>query len=153
YEDSWYAEGRRRMDKLPTAAERLEELVAMTLLPDSEPELEGNWQIWLDFWAQAARNGDVAAVRRESDERWRELIASLVHAGQEAGEFADIDPRPFAIFVSALLDGMTIQIALDDPVVDPVSAYELCMRYIADRLGFQWTAGDRERGAASREFA
>jgi len=148
YEDSWYAEGTRRMDKLPTAAERLEELVAMTLLPDSEPELEGNWQLWLDFWAQAARNGDVAAVRRESDERWRELIASLVHAGQEAGEFADIDPRPFAIFVSALLDGMTIQIALDDPVVDPVSAYELCMRYIADRLGFQWTPGGRERGTA-----
>src|SRR5215472_10822552 len=34
YEDAWYAEGKRRMDKLPTAAKRLEELVAMYLLPD-----------------------------------------------------------------------------------------------------------------------
>src|SRR5712692_3978154 len=149
YEDTWYAEGTRRMDRLPTAAERLEELVAMTLLPDRDPGPEGNWQIWLDFWAQAARNSEVAVVRRESEKRWHQVIVTLVRAGQQAGEFADIDPEPFAIFVSALLDGLTVQIALDDPkvpVVDPITAYELCMRYIADRLGFQWTSGDRERG-------
>jgi AcrR family transcriptional regulator len=148
YEDTWYAEGKLRIDKLPTAGARLQEFVAMYLLPDTDPELESNWQLWLDFWAQAARNADVASVRRKSDERWRVVIVSLVHAGQEAGEFADIDPKPFAIFVSALLDGLTIQIALDDPVVDPVSAYELCMGYIADRLGFQWTLSGREQGTA-----
>ncbi len=149
YEDSWYAEGKRRMDRLPTAADRIEEFVAMNLLPDPDPELESaNWKLWLDFWAQAARNADVAGVRQKSDERWRHVIVSLVVAGQEAGEFADIDPHPFSIFLSALLDGLTVQIALDDPVVDPVSAYELCMLYIADRLGFQWTPSDRERVSA-----
>jgi AcrR family transcriptional regulator len=149
YEDAWYAEGNRRMDALATAAERIEEFVAMNLLPDPDPELESNWQLWLDFWAQAARNDDVANVRREFDERWRKVIVSLVVAGQEAGEFARIDPHPFSIFVSALLDGLTIQIALDDPVVDPLSAYELCMRYIADRLGFPWTPGSSERVSAA----
>jgi len=146
YEDAWYAECTRRMGKLTTAVDRFEELVGMMLLPDRDPQPEGNSQLWLDFWAQAARNPDVASTRRKSDDRWREVIASLVHAGQKAGEFADIDPVPFAVFVSVLLDGLTIQIALDDPVVNPVSAYELCMRYIADRLGFQWTPGSREPG-------
>ena len=37
YEDTWYAEGKRRMDALPTAAARLEEFVAMNLLPDGRP--------------------------------------------------------------------------------------------------------------------
>jgi AcrR family transcriptional regulator len=143
YEDAWYAEGKRRMDKLTTAAARLEEFVAMNLLPDSDPELESNWQLWLDFWVQAARNADVAAVRRESDERWRDVIVSLVLAGQEDKEFVGIDPQEFSIFVSALLDGLTVQIALDDPVVDPVSAFELCMRYISDRLGFDWAPSGR----------
>ncbi len=155
YEDTWYAEGQRRMDKLGTAAERLEEFVAMNLLPDRDPDLDGNWQLWLDFWAQAARNADVALVRRNYDERWREVIVSLVRAGQKAGEFSDIDPHPFSIFVSALLDGLTIQIALDDPVVDPMSAYELCMRYVADRLGFHWTpsGSGRMTAAAARTGA
>ena len=148
YEDTWYAEGKRRMDELPTAAERIEEFVAMNLLPDSDPELDGDWQLWLDFWVQAARNPDVAMVRRQSDERWRDAIVSLVQAGQDAGEFARIDPQPFSIFLSALLDGLTVQIALDDPVVDPVSAFELCMRYIADHLSFEWAPSGRAHGNA-----
>ena len=153
YEDAWYAEGKRRMDRLATAAERIEEFVAMNLLPDPDPELESNWKLWLDFWAQAARNADVAGVRQKSDERWRQVIVSLVVTGQEASEFADLDPHPFSIFLSALLDGLTVQIALEDPVVDPVSAYELCMLYIADRLGFQWTPNDRERVTAAAPHA
>jgi AcrR family transcriptional regulator len=148
YEDTWYAEGKRRMDKLPTAAERIEDFVAMNLLPDRDPEPASTWRLWLDFWAQAARNPDVANVRQEFDVRWRELVVTVVMAGQEAGEFADIDPHPFSIFLCALVDGLAIQIALEDPVVDPISAYELCMLYIADRLGFQWTPRDRERLAA-----
>src|SRR5260370_22838352 len=52
YEDAWYAECTRRMDKLPTAAERLEELVAMMLLPDRDLEPDDNSKLWLDFWAQ-----------------------------------------------------------------------------------------------------
>jgi AcrR family transcriptional regulator len=147
YEDTWYAHGKLRMDALPTAAARLEEFVAMNLLPDSDdPENDSDWQIWLDFWVQAARNANVAEVRRKSDERWREVIVSLVCSGQEAGEFASIDPHPFSIFVSALLDGLTVQIALDDPVVDPVSAFELCMRYIADHLSFEWSPSGRAHG-------
>jgi AcrR family transcriptional regulator len=144
YEDAWYAEGQRRMATLPSAAQRLEEFVAMNLLPDANPELESDWNLWLDFWVQAARNPDVASVRRKSDERWREVIVSLVVTGQEAGEFAGIDPGPFSIFLSALLDGLTVQIALDDPVVDPVRAFDLCMRYIADHLGFPWPPAGRE---------
>ncbi|HXP22214.1 MAG TPA: TetR/AcrR family transcriptional regulator [Streptosporangiaceae bacterium] len=146
YEDSWYAEGKRRMDELPTAARRLEEFVAMNLLPDGDPEPQATWQLWLDFWVQAARNADVAGVRQKSDERWREVIVSLVLAGQEAGEFASVDAGEFAIFLSALLDGLTVQIALGDPVVDPVSAFELCMRYIADHLSFDWAPSGREHG-------
>jgi AcrR family transcriptional regulator len=146
YEDTWYAEGRCRMEELPTAALRLEEFVAMNLLPDSDPDLESNWQLWLDFWVQAARNTDVANVRRESDERWRDVLVSLVRQGQEAGEFVSIDPHQFAIFISALLDGLTVQIALDDPVVDPVSAFELCMRYISEHLGFAWAPSGRSHG-------
>jgi len=155
YEDTWYAEGKRRMDKLTTAAERLEEFVALNLLPGPDPDPESAWKLWLDLWAQAARKPDVADVRREFDEREREVVASLVVAGQEAGEFADIDPRPFSVFLCALVDGLAIQIALKDPSVNPMSAYELCMRYAADHLGFHWTPGGsyRETDAAARTGA
>jgi AcrR family transcriptional regulator len=146
YEDSWYAVGQRRMAELPTSAARIEEIVAMSCLPEADPEPASSWQLWLDFWAQAARNPQVASVRRKSDERWREEIAGLVLAGQAAGEFRDVDPASFAICLTALLDGLTVQIALEDPAVDPVGAFELSMQFVADQLGLDWKPG---RGRAA----
>jgi AcrR family transcriptional regulator len=147
YEDSWYTVGQARMAGLVSAAARLEEFVAMSCLTDADPEPDSSWQLWLDFWAQAARNAEVAGVRQKADDRWREVIASLVRDGQEAGEFRELDTEGFAISLSTLLDGFTIQIALDDPVVDPLRAFELSMRFAAGQLGFDWTPG-RGRDAA-----
>jgi len=124
YEDNWYAVGQSRMAGLSTAAARLEEYVAMSTLSEADPEPASSWQLWLDFWAQAARNEQVAGVRQKSDERWREVISSLVHEGQEAGEFREIDAASFAIYLNTMLDGLTIQIALEDPVVDSLRAFE-----------------------------
>jgi len=141
YEDHWYEVGQRRMASMATAPQRLEEIVAMSCLDEADPEPASSWSLWLDFWAQAARNPEVASVRSKSDERWRELIASLVLQGQEAGEFRHIDAERFAISLSTLLDGLTIQIALNDAVVDSVGAFELSMQFVADQLGFSWTPG------------
>ncbi|HXW47205.1 MAG TPA: TetR family transcriptional regulator C-terminal domain-containing protein [Streptosporangiaceae bacterium] len=147
YEDHWYEVGKRRMTEMTSAAARIEEIVAMSCLAEADPEPGTSWSLWLDFWAQAARNPEVASVRQKSDERWRDLISELVLAGQEGGEFRQIDPGTFAISLSTLLDGLTIQIALDDPVVDSVGAFELSMQFVAEQLGFSWTPGrGREAG-------
>jgi AcrR family transcriptional regulator len=149
YEDTWYAVGQDRMAGLQSAAARLEEFVAMSCLSEAEPGPASSSQLWLDFWAQAARNPEVAGVRQKSDERWREVIGALVLQGQESGEFCPVDAASFAIYLSTLLDGLTIQIALEDPVVDSVRAFELSMRFVADQLGFDWTPG-RRRSTPSR---
>ena len=78
----------------------------------------------------------MAAVRQKSDERWRETIRSIVLAGQEAGEFASVDADDFTIMLAGLLDGLAVQIALEDPDVPPQRAYELAMRFAAGQLQF-----------------
>ena len=140
-EDSWYAAGTQRLAAIPTAAGRLTELVAMTCLPDSDPGTKAGkpteWLLWLDLWALSPRNAGVAAVRHKFDERWRETIETTVLAGQEAGEFdGSVDAGEFAVTLSALLDGMAVQIALEDPDVPPARAYDLAMRYASGQLGF-----------------
>jgi len=147
-EDSWYEAGMRRMAQIPTAAGKLEEIIAMSCLPEADSEPESSWALWLDLWAQAVRHPEVAGVRQKFDERWRELICSLVVEGQEAGEFGPVDPVDFAVLFSALLDGLAVQIALADPAVDTQRAYELCMQYAADQLGFTWAS--RRGGAHGR---
>jgi len=138
-EDTWYEAGARRMEQIPTAAGKLEEIVAMCCLPEADTEPETSWVLWLDLWSQAARHPEVASVRQKSDERSRDLICSLVVAGQESGEFGPVDPVEFAVLFSALLDGLAVQIALADPAVGTSRAFELAMRFAAAQLGFTWT--------------
>ena len=140
-EDTWYAEGIRRMADIPSAAGQLTEIIAMTCLPDTDPEPRSWWLLWLDLWALSPRNAGVGAVRYKFDERWRETIRSIVITGQEAGEFAPVDADDFAITLSALLDGMAVQIALEDPDVQPPRAFKLAMRFAAGQLGFEWKPG------------
>jgi AcrR family transcriptional regulator len=141
----WYADGQRRMAELPTAAARIEEIVAMSCLPEADAEPRSSWTLWLDFWTLAARNPEVAGLRQRDDERWRDMISSLVTDGQQAGEFRVVDADNFAILLCSLLDGLAIQIALDDPVVGPERAFDLCMQFIAEQLSFEWKDSQRAR--------
>jgi AcrR family transcriptional regulator len=137
-EDSWYDLGARRMAAIDSAAERLEEIVAMTCLPEADDELPDSWSLWLDLWAQSVRHPEVARVREEFDAHWRKTITDVVRDGQKSGEFGATDAGDFAVALSALLDGLAIQIALRDPVVDAQRAFEASMRFAAQSLGFAW---------------
>ncbi len=137
-EDQWYDLGARRMEVIDRAAARLEEIVAMTCLPEADAELPDSWALWLDLWAQSVRHPEVARVREEFDAHWRQTIADVVRDGQSSGEFGNLDADEFAITLSALLDGFAIQIALEDPVVDPRRAFTASMRFAAQSLGFTW---------------
>lgn len=148
-EDTWYETGTSRMAAIGTAAGRLEELVALSCLPGADAASKTSWLLWLDLWAQAVRHPEVASVRQKFDERWRETISSLVLEGQEAGEFGPVDPDDFAVTLSALLDGLTVQIALGDTSVDAGRAFELSMRFVASELGFTWNGRRRGQEPAS----
>jgi AcrR family transcriptional regulator len=142
-EDLWYEDGARRLAALPTAAARLEEIVAMTCVAEAD-QVDEAWAIWLDLWATAVRHPEVRRVREEFDERWRETIRQIVREGRASGEFADVDVEDFAIGFSATLDGFAVQIALEDPVVDAERAFGLSMRLAAQQLGFSWDSSSRE---------
>src|SRR5258706_456881 len=71
YEDTWYTEGKRRMDKLATAAERLEGLVGMNLLPGPNPEPESTWKLGRGLGGPAARDADGRGARERVEERDR----------------------------------------------------------------------------------
>ena len=137
-EDLWYEAGTRRMAAIPTAAGRLEEIVAMSCLPEEDPDSPNSWVLWLDLWAQALRHPEVATVRQKFDDRWRQTIYSLVVEGQEAGEFGPVDAADFAVMLSALLDGLALQVVLGDPSVGEAKSFELSMQLAARELGFTW---------------
>jgi len=139
-EDLWYDFGYRRMAAVTGAAARLEEMIVTNFTPPADVGFPDLGALWVDLWARSLRHDEVARVRQEFDARWRRVIAEAVVDGQDAGEFAGIDPVEFAIALSALLDGLAVQLVLADPALDPPTAVRIAMEFAAARLGFAWAA-------------
>ena len=49
--------------------------------------------LWMELWAGALRDQELAATRADLDGRWRGTIAEVVRYGQERGEFGPADPE------------------------------------------------------------
>jgi AcrR family transcriptional regulator len=138
-EQSFYEHVSATLDRTRTARDRLEMLVRTTCIPQGEGEIPGVWGLWFDLWSQALRHPEVKKDRIELDQRWRDTIAGVVRDGQAAGEIdRKVDADAFAITFSALLDGLSIQVALADPVVDPELAFTIAMGFAAKDLGTGW---------------
>ncbi len=99
----------------------------------------------IDLWARSLRHVEVARVRREFDVRWRRVIADVVREGLAAGDIDARDADEFAIAFTALLDGLSVQLVLGDPALDPATAVRISMRFAADWLGFSWIPAESVR--------
>jgi AcrR family transcriptional regulator len=146
-EDAFYRAVAAQLEELKTARQRLELLVRLTCIPQGDDEIPGAWGLWFDLWAQAFRHPEIAKDRIELDQHWRDTIARVVRDGQAAGELGDVDADSFAITFSALLDGLSIQVALEDPVVDPERAFAIAMKFAANELDVPW----RPRRSSARQ--
>jgi AcrR family transcriptional regulator len=140
-EEGFYSAAQEMLASNAGIVPRLEKLVAWTCLREEQEQTPGTWGLWFDLWAQAFRHPEVKKDRVELDQRWRSMIARVVRDGVEAGEIEALDVEEFSITFAALLDGLSIQTALDDPVVTSDVAYRVAMRFAATSLGFALSNG------------
>lgn len=129
-EQSFYAAAEAMLERTTSVRQRLETLVRWTCAPSPDVEFPGGWGLWFDLWATAFRLEKVRRDRIELDERWRSLIVRVLAEGQAAGEVGDVDVEDFAVTFTVLLDGLSIQVALEDPVVDAERANRIAMGYV-----------------------
>jgi AcrR family transcriptional regulator len=144
-EQAFYAAADDLLTSTASMVPRLETLVRLTCVPavdtSAENEIPGGWGLWFDLWAQAYRHPEVKKDRVELDQRWRSMVAQVVRDGMDSGEIGVVDSEEFSVAFTALLDGLSIQVALEDPVVNPRRAFRIAMRFAATELGFEWRPG------------
>ncbi|MDX6722741.1 MAG: hypothetical protein QOD73_1145 [Solirubrobacteraceae bacterium] len=85
------------------------------------------YRLWMELWVRALRDPRTAATREALDRRWRRLFIDTIRAGQDSGEFGPGDAEDIALGLTALLDGLYVQLALGDADVS------------RDRLAHIWT--------------
>ena len=135
-EESFYSAAERMLAETPSLRERLSLLIRWTCVPEGEGEDEvpGAWGLWFDLWAQAFRHDEVKAGRIELDARWRGMIVDALKSADAAELKTKVDAKMFALEFAALLDGLSIQVALEDPEVDADLAYDIAMGFAEREL-------------------
>jgi AcrR family transcriptional regulator len=135
-EESFYEAAEAMLAEETSLRERLSLLIKWTCVPTADNEIPGAWGLWFDLWAQAFRKDEVKTGRIELDARWRKMIVDAVKSAEASAELrSKVDARMFALEFGALLDGLSIQVALEDPEVDSTIAYDIAMRFAERELG------------------
>jgi AcrR family transcriptional regulator len=130
-EESFYEAAEQMLAEVPSLRERLSLLIRWTCVPEGYDEIPGAWGLWFDLWAQAFRHDEIKAGRVELDARWRKMIVDAIKSAELDTK---VNARMFALEFAALLDGLAIQVALDDPEVDSDLAYEIAMHFAEREL-------------------
>lgn len=93
------------------------------------------WDLWLEYWAVAARRPDLRRVMAEAYEEWRAPIVEAVAEGVATGEFAaDVRPELVGATFIALVDGLGIQRTLGTDWFRPAAARQILLGAIRPML-------------------
>ena len=146
-DDLFYAATHEGLSEYETAREKLDYLVRVTCVKQCDGEAPGAWGLWFDLWAQAFRHPAVARDRAEFDRGGRARSPLSSATVRPAGSSGPLDVEEFCIAFAALLDGLSIQVALDDDVVTADRAVAVAMRFAGSYLGFGSEPAPAGRGA------
>ena len=142
--DQFYLRTSREIRRLPSAKDQLRRLVDLSV-PGYLQEFGrlDEWALWIEVWVRALRDAEMAKDREVLDERWRSQIAEIVRAGRQTGEFTSIeDVDELALRLACLIDGLAIQVVMNDSKVTPERMHRACMQVAANELGFRLESSD-----------
>jgi AcrR family transcriptional regulator len=75
------------------------------------------WPLWIDAWAAALREPALRRVSRRLDVHWKNAVAAVVVEGVASGELTCPDPHGAAWRITAMLDGLAVQVTVHKGVV------------------------------------
>ncbi len=137
--DQFYLRTSREIRHMPSARDQLRRLIDLSV-PGYLPEYTrlDEWALWIEVWVRALRDPDMAKDREALDQRWRSQLAEIIRGGQTTGEFSSAeDADELALRLAALIDGLAIQVIMDDSEVTTERMHRTCMEVSSQALGFE----------------
>ncbi|MFD9394436.1 TetR/AcrR family transcriptional regulator [Streptomyces sp. NPDC060000] len=95
------------------------------------------WRLWIEGWAVSLREPALREVARDLDREWKAALTEVIAEGVAAGEFSCPDPAGTALRLTALLDGLAVQLTSYAGTVSRTRAQEWVDEALARELGLE----------------
>jgi AcrR family transcriptional regulator len=137
--DKFYLGQSRELRRMQSARDQLDHLIRLSvpgLLSDTDRLDE--WALWIEIWVRALRDPAMAKEREVLERRWRQSIADIVRHGRTTGEFPEngVDADELGLRIGAFIDGLAIQVLMNDTNVPPERMELACREVAASLIGF-----------------
>jgi AcrR family transcriptional regulator len=99
------------------------------------PTQADGWKLWIEAGAAAMRDAELRAVLQRLDLRWRDAVVALIAEGVGAGDFRCPDPHGAAWRLTALLDGLAVQVVAREGTVTAADCARWVEQAMAHELG------------------
>ncbi|MFJ8941718.1 TetR/AcrR family transcriptional regulator [Streptomyces sp. NPDC102395] len=93
------------------------------------------WRLWIEGWAVSLREPALREVARDLDRQWKAALAEVIAEGVAAGEFRCPDPAGTALRLTALLDGLAVQLTSYQGGVSRAKAHDWVEETLTRELG------------------
>jgi AcrR family transcriptional regulator len=95
----------------------------------------GDWVLWMEIWVQAVRDEKARACREQLDRRLRDTLREIIEDGCKEGTFSCVDPTASAARLASLVDGLAVQLTLQDPAMRSDRMVRLWLEAAAYEVG------------------
>jgi TetR/AcrR family transcriptional regulator, transcriptional repressor of bet genes len=115
---------RRAQDRSASPRERLSAFFRASFGPEIlDP---GVFNVWLVFWSLVMHSPEIRVVHDRTYRRYRGILERLLQAIARSGSTPPFKLRPAAIALTALLDGLWIELSLSPGTFRPAEAIAIC---------------------------
>ncbi|EFL35065.1 transcriptional regulator [Streptomyces viridochromogenes DSM 40736] len=128
------AERGRLLTRAAPARERLDAYVDL-YVPDGHRD--PHWTLWLEVWNRsqtAAADADARDRQAAIEGAWHRDLVALLAEGISRGEFRRVDPDRFAVRLRALLDGLSLHVAIGLRGTDRAQVLTHVREFLAESL-------------------
>ena len=113
----------------PTAAEKLAALVAL----DFERAVcdRNKLAVWFAFWGETKSRPTYRKICAERDREYADLLIELCRDITEEGQYQNVDPAAVANGLSAMSEGLWLDLLISPQETSREEARDTCMAYLA----------------------
>ena len=92
------------------------------------------YQVNMDFWTQINQKDEVRQVIARHYAKFRDTAAVVISDGIRAGIFAPVEPKEFASYLIAVVDGLSLQWLFDEHVFEYAKIIKKAKRFLIEAL-------------------
>ncbi|TQN31123.1 TetR family transcriptional regulator [Haloactinospora alba] len=120
------------LHEITDTRERLLRLIELQL--PNAGHLRREWSVWMQVWNESALDPHLRDLHSASYQRWHDTIAQTLREGAAEGVFRDLDAEQMTVRLTALIDGLGIQVMTGRPGRTVEGMREILRDFLATQI-------------------